>query len=646
MRFCHIASLAASCLVLSTTSLAAPPRSNAIDRGPLDARQATTPISLTIALRLPNLADAEKFNESLYTPGSPQYHQFLSTDEFVQRFAPTPADVAKVISALAKYNLKAEKTTATTLKVNALPADIERAFSVSLHSYEMPPHGKADGYTYIAPTSRAIIPAEMAQQVSAVIGLNTGPAAQPMFKAPAPNLPQTPSTAASSGYDPLGQWTVLDFAKYYDVDPLYQQGLTGAGRTLGILTFAGFTPSDVFKYWKTLGLKVNPNRITVVGVDGCPCAPSDASGSVETTLDVEQAGGIAPGANIIVYEGPSFFTSLADVFAAAIDANKADTLGLSWGVWEWLLNEENYPVPDPITGQTVGVSQAVHELMLRASIQGQTVFAAAGDGGAYEANDDFGCYGPYSPSVPDSCSLTLSVIGPADDPNITASGGTTLPGVQQYCLNAECTPPSYDVDVPHERVWGWDYLEGLCAALGTPNPVACGIFPTGGGGGVSVMYSLPSYQFGVFGTQLSFPGQAFSLQPYGLLFTLPSFYPGRNLPDISFNADPQTGYLVYYTSNETGFGISTYGGTSFTDQQLNGVLALIEQQTGKRLGALNPTLYGLLQNGFGYLGPNAPFHPIAYGDNWFYYGSESYNLGAGIGTLDVANFAQALHSEF
>lgn len=640
IRLCSILAV----FYLTVSLDAATPR--AIDRGPLDARAAATPISLTIALRLADLAGAEKLNESLYRPGAPEYHQFLSADEFVRRFAPTGADVAKVVSALAKYNLKAEKTTATTLKVNGFPADIERAFSVSLHTYEMPAHGKVTSYVYSAPTSRATIPAEMAQQVSAVIGLNTSPAVQPMYKLPPENLKSVSSSASASGYDPLGQWTVLDFAKYYDVDPLYQQGLTGAGRTIGILTFAAFNPSDVFGYWSALGLKVNPNRITVVPVDGGPGAPSDASGSVETTLDIEQSGGIAPGANIVVYEGKNFFVNLADVFAAAVEQNKADTLGLSWGVWEWLLNEENYPVPDPITGQTVGVSQAVHELMLRASIQGQTVFAAAGDGGAYEANDDFACYGPYSPKVAGSCSLTLSVIGPADDPNITASGGTTLPGVQQYCLNAACTPPYYDVTVPHERVWGWDYLEGLCAAVGKPNPIACGIFPVGGGGGVSVMFPVPSYQFGIFGTQLSQPGQAFYLQPYGLLDSLPAFYAGRNLPDISFNADPQTGYLVYYTSSETGFGITTYGGTSFTDQQLNGVMALIEQQQGKRLGNLNPTLYGLLQNGLGYLGPNAPFHPIAYGDNWFYYGSESYNLGAGIGTLDVANFAQALRGEF
>src|SRR5215467_2338760 len=85
-----------------------------------------------------------------------------------------------------------------------------------------------------------------------------------------------------------------------------------------------------------------------------------------------------------------------------------------------------------------------------------------------------------------------------------------------------------------------NYLAGLCSRLGA-DPVSCGIFPAGGGGGVSVLFPAPSYQAGIAGTQLSQPGQAFYLQPYGLLFSLPANYAGRNVPDISFNADPETG---------------------------------------------------------------------------------------------------------
>ena len=64
------------------------------------------------------------------------------------------------------------------------------------------------------------------------------------------------------------------------------------------------------------------------------------------------------------------------------------------------------------------------------------------------------------------------------------------------------------------------------------------------------------------------------------------------------------------------------------------------------LGLLNYPLYAMAQNGTAYKGPNAPLHAIAYGDNWFYYGSQGYNLGAGLGTLDVANFADYLRGLF
>jgi subtilase family serine protease len=269
---------------------------------------------------------------------------------------------------------------------------------------------------------------------------------------------------------------------------------------------------------------------------------------------------------------------------------------------------------------------------------------AAGDGGAYEANRDIGCNGPYSPSQPDSCSLTLSVEYPAVDPAITAGGGTTLPGSQSYCLNSACTPPYYTINIPHERVWGWDYLEGLCTALGIdPSSAACGIDYAGGGGGVSITFRKPFYQAGLPGVELTQPGQVFQTGPaiFGVpvSYALPASFPGRNIPDVSFNADPQTGYVIYYTSSVSGFGMFTFfGGTSFVAPQLNGVSALLGQYVHGRLGLLNYPLYFAA----GVTGPGAPLHPIAFGDNWFYHGRQGYSPAAGQGTLDVAKFANFL----
>jgi kumamolisin len=629
-------------------------RQGAVDRGALDGR---TPISVTIALELPGLNEAERLQQALYTPGDAQFHKFLTADQFVARFAPTDADIAKVAAALAKYGLAMEKTTATTLKVTGLAADMERAFSVSLHTYEVAQHDNIAGYTYHAPLSRPTIPTEISGAVIAVVGLDNSPVAHPHLRSVSglkhARFPMVPHK--TSGI-PFGFLTVADFARDYDVNPLYKKGVTGSGRTIGVLTLAAFTPSDAYVYWEAVGLKVDSNRIKIVNIDGGPGAPSDASGSDETTLDVEQSGGVAPGANIIVYQAPNTNQGFLDLFAAATDANFVDTFSTSWGEWEWLDNLELSPVTDPITGKTVSFYEATHELLLRASIQGQSAFAASSDGGAYDVLDSLPCSPPYSPTVVSSCSAALSVDYPGSDPLITAGGGTTLPGLQELCLNAQCTPPYYDLIIPHERVWGWDYLEGSCIAIGVPDPIECGIFPVGSGGGVSVVFSLPLYQFGISGTEFSQPGQAFYAAsdtaeylgvPPGLIYAFPPFYPGRNLPDVSFNADPDTGYDIYYTSNVEGFIIETFvGGTSFVAPQLNGVTALLSQSVNQRIGLLNNSLYPLALTGQAWAGPNAPLKAIAYGDNWFYYGSNGYNLGAGLGTLDVANFAEVLANQF
>jgi kumamolisin len=613
-----------------------------IDRGPLVADSGSTPISVTVALHLPALEEAETLMTALHTPGDPQFHKFLTADEFTARFAPKDAEVASVISALGKYGLSAERVTATTLKVTGLPANMERAFAVSLHSYEEPAHGNAPAYRFHAPLTAPTIPAEIAPSVVAVVGLDTRHALRPHLKSGLKGLASPAAASTSQGNAP-GLWTVTDFANYYDVVPLYNKGLSGKGRTMGIVTLANFTPSDVFAYWNSLGLDVNSNRLQVINIDGGPGAPSDASDSMETTLDVEQSGGVAPGAKIIVYQAPNTNQAWVDAFAAAVDANVAESISTSWGQWEWYSNLANGPVTDPATGRIVGMAQAFHELFVRAAIQGQTLFASAGDQGAYDPSQlDEPPFAECFPSTTPSCSITLGVDNPAGDTAITAAGGTTVAGPQGFCLNAACTPPLFYVNVPHERVWGWDYLESLCVALGTPDPIACGTFPWGSGGGVSVFFPEPSYQYGLPGVQTSQPGQNFVMNGQ-LLFALPSDYAGRNLPDISFNADPDTGYVIWYTSDVTGFSVQTYwGGTSFVAPQLNGVTALIGQELNSRIGLLNYPLYQIAQRGEAYRSPNAPFNAIRYGDNWFYFGSNGYNLGVGLGTMDVANFAEFL----
>ena len=311
--------LTSASLFLTFSATAVTP--GAIDKGPLTVMAGSTPLSLTITLALPHLAETEDLARAMYTSGDPNYHQFLSAQQFAERFAPSEADFASAIMGLAKYNLSAQKTSASTLRVTGMPADVEKAFSVSLHQFEVPALGDRAAYTFHAPINPPVIPAEVGVPVAGIAGLDNFPAAHPHIKRPAQAVRAVPASGTADLSAQFGYLTVKDFAQLYDVEPLYEKGVTGGGRTIGIMTLAAFTPSDAFAYWSALKLKVAADRIKIVNIDGGPGAPSDDSGSDETTLDVEQSGGIAPGARIIVYQAPNTNQGFVDMFAAAIDAN-------------------------------------------------------------------------------------------------------------------------------------------------------------------------------------------------------------------------------------------------------------------------------------------------------------------------------------
>ncbi|HEX3119153.1 MAG TPA: protease pro-enzyme activation domain-containing protein, partial [Candidatus Acidoferrum sp.] len=287
-----------------------------IDRGAFSSQSTLT---VTVALRLRNSDEAEVLLNAVHTPGNAKFHQFLTPEQFDQKFSPAPAEVAKVIAHFAKLGLAAERSTSTTLTVKGDAAAFERAFNVSLHSFEVPAHGRNAGYSFHAPLTRPTVPDEISSSVMAVAGLDTHPSFRPrLIYTPKTIKPVHVVSHSSTTTNPPGQLLVSDFAQYYDVLPLYNQNITGAGRTIGIVTLASFTPSDAFAYWSAVGLNVNSNRLKIVNIDGGSGAPSDKSGSDETTLDVEQSGGIAPGANMIVYEAPNTNQGYIDAFAKAI----------------------------------------------------------------------------------------------------------------------------------------------------------------------------------------------------------------------------------------------------------------------------------------------------------------------------------------
>jgi subtilase family serine protease len=112
---------------------------------------------------------------------------------------------------------------------------------------------------------------------------------------------------------------------------------------------------------------------------------------------------------------------------------------------------------------------------------------------------------------------------------------------------------------------------------------------------------------------------------------------GRVVPDVSTDADPQTGYLVYGASVG---GLNEYGGTSFVAPQLNGATAVIDSYLGHRVGFWNPVMYHAVANGDGSLFTQLNTAGTS-NDNIYYTGNpgQAYNQGIGLGQPNLANLA-------
>ena len=135
---------------IATASAAAP---EAKDLGPVADHAGDQGISVTIALKLEDLAGAEAMMQRVSTPGSPLYQQFLTPERFAAQFGPSEATVSKVVTQLRNRGLNVERMTATTLKATGTPAAIEQAFQTSLHQFELPATDKAPASTYSTVTS-------------------------------------------------------------------------------------------------------------------------------------------------------------------------------------------------------------------------------------------------------------------------------------------------------------------------------------------------------------------------------------------------------------------------------------------------------------------------------------------------------------
>ena len=328
----------------------------------------------------------------------------------------------------------------------------------------------------------------------------------------------------------------------YNLGPLYDRGITGRGETIVIVDAFG-SPTikhDLAVFDQQFGLPAPPS-FTIIAPDGkipnWNSSDSDMTGwGGETTLDVEYAHAIAPGANILLAETPVSETEGVTGFPQIVEA---ENYVLSHHLGDVI--SQSFEA----TEQTFTGLAQINAYHLRSAYQtaagekdGPTVLAAAGDSGAADVELNGSTYYTYPvTSWPDS------------DPLVTGVGGTELvPGnggtFQSVAWN--------DTDNKH---------------------IGDGTNPTAGGGGLSVLFTRPSYQNGV----KNVVGAA------------------RGVPDVAMNAACSSPVFTYQSFPQSGASAGWYPacGTSEATPEFAGIVALADQIAGHALGVINPTLYKL-----------------------------------------------------
>jgi subtilase family serine protease len=327
---------------------------------------------LVIVLPLRNQTSLDQFLKELYNPASPSYRRYLSVDEFTAMFGPTQHDYDVVLrwAEASGFTVVGTSLNRMNVDVRGSVATIEAAFHVNMGLYRHPTENR----TFYAPDREPTV--DLPFQLWHIAGLDN-------YSIPQPALIRRPAnmtSAATTGSCPEQSFCGSDMrAAYYG-----GTALTGSGQSLGLFEFLGTDIADLDTYYTNAG-QTNNVPITLVSTDGTSTScVAPGCDDTEQTLDMTQALGMAPGlANLVMFVGS---TDAAIFNAMATSSPLNAQLSCSW-LWN---------PPDPSTDNPYFQEFAA---------QGQNLFQAAGDGGA------------WSPS---------SIIYPADDVYLTSVGGTDL----------------------------------------------------------------------------------------------------------------------------------------------------------------------------------------------------------------------------
>lgn len=415
---------------------------------------------LDLAITMPTQHPAElaALLRDLYNPRSPNYQHWLTSAQFAARFGLSSAQLSKVKQYLRHYGFSIGRLQGPfVLDASGTVAQAEAAFGVQINNYV-----GANGQHFYAASSEVRIPASLAGLVSGVVGLDNAEKWHPELVLPRKNAPHYGGGPGFLG----GGLTPSQVRSIYDANPLINAGITGAGQATGVFELSTYNLNDIKKYvsyynLKPVGKLVNINVGTPSG-----------GGAIEVELDVDLQVAIASKvATFYLYNGPNTNAGVVNEYARIASDDLAKSISTSWGICE----QQNPPQ----------VAQSENQSFQEMAAQGQSIYAAAGDSGAYD------CGG----------SSTLAVDDPASQPYMTGVGGT------HFTADPGKNPtPGY---IP-ETVWNDGFSGGA------------------GGGGLSTVWPLQSWETGP-GVQNQYSN--------GM----------REVPDVALDADENTGYSIYYS---------------------------------------------------------------------------------------------------
>jgi subtilase family serine protease len=542
----------------------------------------TSQVQFDLLLSLRNAAAAQAFVRQVSSPGSAEFHHYLTDAQWVSRFGPTQAGVAKAEAWLRHEGFKVGSVAKDRLYVSVAGTAlrVERAFGVKLGYY------KVNGHKVRLAKGTMTIPSSLAGVVSGTVGVNqyvatpglapvghasAVQAAKPGQEPPPPAGFRNPQPCSAfwgqktdtkdSGklYKPYTHPLPYDICGYKPAQMRGAYGLAGSvakdndgkGVTIAI-TDAYDSPtllSDAQHYFK-----LNDPAHPLKSSQFTNLAPATVNNQTfcagsgwydEQALDVESSHTMAPGAHI-QYVGAK--NCLDDGLLAAV--NTAVTSGASVVTDSW----------DDVTGDVftdAATKTAFDDTFMLAASTGVSVLFCSHDFG-----DNFATFGTFAQNYP------------ATSPFVTAVGGTALEVNAKNARQAE---------------YGWSTARQVLCEPKTRNcgsattPLTPLTYDNGGAGGTSYVYTQPFYQKGVVPKALALRNQA-----------LNGPVPYRVVPDISMDGDPQTGFLIGLTQtfpNGTYYDQFKEGGTSLSSPLLAGVIADADQAAGSPLGFLNPILY-------------------------------------------------------